>query len=71
MKISEKHAVDFVVNNLNQCATEHFQQDTMKEFLDLVKQGKEIAAAEAYQKTTNSSMSECRFAVAIAQELFV
>lgn len=70
MIFTEKSAVKFIVANLSdQNVNEYFTQDKFQEFMSLIAQGKEIAAAQQYQRVTGCSMKDCHFAASIAKQL--
>jgi hypothetical protein len=70
MMFTEKSAVKFIVTNLSdKSANEYFAQDKFQEFMNLIAQGREIAAAQQYQKVTGCRMKDCHFAAAIAKQL--
>ena len=72
MIFTEKSAVKFVVDNMsNMSAKQYFTQNKFKEFINLIAQGKEIAAAKKYQEITGCNMKDCHFATSIAKQLSV
>ena len=71
MKIIEQTAVNFIVNNLKGMSASHyFEQEKFQSFIESVKQGNEITAAERYQQVTSANIDEAHIAAAIAHQLF-
>ncbi len=66
MKIKEDIAA-FINRNLSQRGLAAFLVDEkFLKFSQLIRDGKEIAAAEEYRKVTDASLPECHLAVAVA-----
>lgn len=70
MIFTDKSAITFIVTNLDtMSANEYFTQAKFQEFMNLIAQGKVIAAAQQYQKVTGCSMKDCQIAASIAKQL--
>jgi hypothetical protein len=69
VKIKEDVAVAFINRNLSERGLAAFLVDEkFLKFCQLVRDGKDIAAAEEYRKVTDASLPECHLAVAIASQ---
>ena len=71
MQISESVAAEFVLTHLtDRSLTEYLAQDVFRDFAQLVRDGKEIAAAQQYQQVTGVGLPQAHFAVRVAQGFF-
>jgi hypothetical protein len=71
MNIHEKTSVDYILTNLKDMSLrEYLEQPTLREFVNLAKQGNEIAAAKVYTEVVGSNLEEAHLATAIAQAFF-
>lgn len=69
MKIKEDIAIAFINRNLlERGLTAFLVDDKFLKFSQLIRDGKDIAAAEEYRKVTDASLQECHLAVAIASQ---
>jgi hypothetical protein len=67
VKIKEDIAVAFIKRNLSERGLASFLVD--EKFLSqLIRDGKDIAAAEEYRQVTDASLQECHLAVAVASQ---
>ena len=67
VKIKEEDAVAFIIRNLSDRGILAWREDgTFRRFHELLADGKDIAAAEDYQKVTGATLSECHLAVTLA-----
>jgi hypothetical protein len=71
VRVDEKVAVGFVVDNLQQQSlTAFLDEPRLREFVRLVRAGQEIAAAKEYETVTGAKLAQCHFAVLVAQRFF-
>jgi len=70
MRIDENTIINFLTKRIKDMnIMEYLAQDNLKGFIEFVKQNKDIAAAEEYQKITNASLDECRMVTSLAHKL--
>jgi hypothetical protein len=68
VRISEGVATEFVLRNLaDQSLADYLSAEPLQPFVDLVRTGKEIAAAQQYQQVTGADLPEAHLAVQIAR----
>ena len=67
-KVSEKVAVDFILSNLKDTnLSQYFAKDELSKFVSLASEGKEILAAEEFQKQTGASIALCHMITKLAK----
>lgn len=70
LKVSEKEVAEFIVNNLKDASlSQYFAKDNLSKFNYLVVDGKDIAAAEEFQKQTGAKIGICHLAALLAKTL--
>jgi hypothetical protein len=70
MNVSEDNVAKFVKDNLKDSSfTDFAKSDDLKQFVEQIKAGNEIKAAEIYSKARKASIEESRLAASLAKEL--
>ena len=68
--LKEQEVVKFINTNLaNVTLAQYFAHPQLQNFMKLVREKQEIAAAKEYRAQTQQSLSICHLAVALAQSL--
>ena len=67
MKLPIAVAVAFVERHFSEQVPQFIAKPELQQFVELVRQGAQIAAAKEYQRVTGASLNECQLATEVVR----